>query len=230
MPAKLNIQTQDSNRKYEKASSPDDGRPRVGRSNPAAPSRGFSQREPPALQRRPTRPIEEQEEADRADLYDMYQGGGGSRASRDNRPSRSRQQRRYVDDDDASDYDDGSLDGAEFEMVSNNRRGQGSRSGSRAPSRRPEIRKIRVKVHAEEVRYIMIGTAIEFSDFTDRIRDKFGLRRRFKIKIKDEDVPDGDMITIGDYDDLEMAIQSSTGMARRQRQDIGKMEVRNCGI
>lgn len=179
------------------------------------------------MQRRPTRPIEEEDEADPADLYDMYQGGGGgSRMSRDSRPStRSRQQPRYIDEDDGSDYDDGSFDGAEFEMVSNNRRGQGSRSGSRAPSRRPEVRKIRVKVHAEDVRYIMIGPAIEFPDFVDRIKDKFGMRRRFKIKIKDEDMPDGDMITVGDQDDLEMAIQSSTSMAKRQRQDIAKMEV-----
>jgi hypothetical protein len=176
------------------------------------------------MQRRPTRPIEEEDEADPGDLYDMYQGGG-SRTSRDGRPSaRSRQQPRYIDDDDGSDYD-GSFDGAEFEMVSSNRRAQGSRSGSRAPSRRPEIRKIRVKVHAEEVRYIMVGTAIEFPDFVDRIKDKFGMRRRFKIKIKDEDVPDGDMITIGDQDDLDMAVQSSTSLAKRQRQDVAKMEV-----
>lgn len=178
------------------------------------------------MQRRPTRPIEEEDEADPADLYDMYQGrGGGSSVSRDSRPStRSRQQPRYPEEDDGSDYD-GSLGGAEFEMVSNNRRRQGSRSDSRAASRRPEIRKIRVKVHADDVRYLMIGTAIEFQDLVDRIKDKFGLRRRFKIKIKDEDMPDGDMITIGDEDDLEMAIQSATNQARRQRLEVAKMEV-----
>lgn len=70
----------------------------------------------------------------------------------------------------------------------------------------------------------MIGTSIEFSDFVDRIRDKFGLRRRFKIKMKDEDVPD-DMITMGDQDDLDVAIQSAKSAAKRQRQDVGKMEV-----
>jgi len=70
----------------------------------------------------------------------------------------------------------------------------------------------------------MIGTSIEFSDFVDRIRDKFGLRRRFKIKMKDEDVPD-DMITMGDQDDLDVAIQSAKSQAKRQRLDVGKMEV-----
>ncbi|KAK2612199.1 hypothetical protein QQS21_001775 [Conoideocrella luteorostrata] len=222
MPAKLTIQTQD-NRKYEKAPSPEEVRATRSASSSGA-SRGFSRRDPPSMQRRPTIPIEEEEEADTGDLYDMYQGGGNSRMSRDSRPSmRARQQPRYLDDDDGSDYDGGSLD--EFEMVSNNRRGQGSRSRSRAPSRRPEIRKIRVKVHAGDVRYIMIGTAIEYPDFVDRIRDKFGMRKRFKIKIKDEDMPDGDMITVGDQDDLEMAIQSSTGLAKRQRQDAAKMEI-----
>lgn len=98
-------------------------------------------------------------------------------------------------------------------------------NASRNTSRRPDIRKFRVKVHAEDVRYIMIGGAVEFPDFVDRIRDKFGLRRRFKIKIKDEDMPNGDMITMGDQDDLEMAMMSSKEAAKRQRQDIAKMEV-----
>ncbi len=111
-------------------------------------------------------------------------------------------------------------------MVSNNRRGPGSMSnGSRNTSRRPDVRKFRVKVHAEDVRYIMIGGAVEFPDFVDRIRDKFGMRRPFKIKIKDEDMPDGDMITMGDQDDLEMAMMSAKEAAKRQRQDIGKIEV-----
>lgn len=136
-----------------------------------------------------------------------------------------RQQPRYIEEEEeGSDYDDGSLDEAEFEMVSNNRRGPGSRSGSRAPSRRPDVRKVRVKVHADDVRYIMVGTAIEFPDLVDRVREKFGLRRRFKIKIKDEDMPE-DMITMGDQDDLEMAMQSATNAAKRQRQEVGKLEV-----
>ncbi|GFP58830.1 neutrophil cytosol factor 2 [Trichoderma asperellum] len=139
------------------------------------------------------------------------------------RPSRGAS--RYDDDDDGSDYDYGSFDEGEFEMVSSVRRGPGSVSRpSRAASRRPDIRKIRVKVHSDDVRYIMIGTSIEFSDFVDRIRDKFGLRRRFKIKMKDEDVPD-DMITMGDQDDLDVAIQSAKSQAKRQRLDVGKMEI-----
>ncbi|KAM3430100.1 hypothetical protein MY4824_007858 [Beauveria thailandica] len=229
--ARLNIQPQESNRKYEKASPPDDGRSNATRSaSSALPSRGFSQREPPPLQRRPTKTIEEDTYAN-GDVYDMYAGRkeresrgsrGGSRQEARRRPSG-----RYDDDDDgASDYDDGSLNGAEFEMVSNNRRAPGSVSNSsRNTSRRPDVRKFRVKVHAEDVRYIMIGGAVEFPDFVDRIRDKFGMRRRFKIKIKDEDMPDGDMITMGDQDDLDMAMLSAKEAAKRQRQEIGKIEV-----
>ncbi|EGX87807.1 PB1 domain protein, putative [Cordyceps militaris CM01] len=226
--ARLNIQSQESNRKYEKASfSPDDGRPNATRSaSSALPSRGFSQREPPPLQRRPTKTIEEDSYAN-SDVYDMYAGRkeresrGGSRQETRRRPSQ-----RYEEEDDApSDYD-GSLDGAEFEMVSNNRRVPGSVSnGSRNTSRRPDVRKFRVKVHAEDVRYIMIGGAVEFPDFVDRIRDKFGMRRRFKIKFKDEDMPNGDMITMGDQDDLEMAMLSAKEAAKRQRQEIGKIEL-----
>lgn len=210
---KLSIQTQENSRRYEKAMSPQD-RSKHSRSASANPSRGFSTREPPRRQR-----AIEEESPYGDEVYDMYGDGG-----RGSKQSRSRQQR-YDDDDDGSDYDYGSFDEGEFEMVSSVRRGPGSVSRPpRAASRRPDIRKIRVKVHSDDVRYIMIGTSIEFSDFVDRIRDKFGLRRRFKIKMKDEDVPD-DMITMGDQDDLDVAIQSAKSQAKRQRLDVGKMEI-----
>jgi hypothetical protein len=71
----------------------------------------------------------------------------------------------------------------------------------------------------------MVGAAVEFPDLVDRIRDKFGLRKRFKIKVRDDDMPNGDMITMGDQDDLEMVMMTVKSNARRQRQEIGKMEV-----
>lgn len=230
--AKLNIQQAEPQRRYEKANSatsPPEARQRPMRSASATPNRSYSQREPAPMQRRPTRQIQE-EDAYPDELYDMYQGGGprGSRGSQGRGQGRPRQQPRYVEEEeDGSDYDDGSFDEGDFEMVSNNRRAPSTMSGSsRAASRRPEVRKIRVKVHADDVRYIMVGAAVEFPDFVDRIRDKFGLRRRFKIKVKDEDMPDGDMITMGDQDDLDMVIMSTKSLARKQRQEIGKMEVR----
>jgi len=71
----------------------------------------------------------------------------------------------------------------------------------------------------------MIGVAVEFPDLVDKIREKFGLRKRFKIKVRDEDVPNGDMITMGDQDDLDMVIMSVKSNAKKERLDMGKMEV-----
>ncbi|RCI07630.1 hypothetical protein L249_1614 [Ophiocordyceps polyrhachis-furcata BCC 54312] len=215
-PAKLSISSDvTSSRRYLKSASPQDNRPWPARSASASTaSRGFPQR--------PSRQPVDDEDMYPDDLYDMYQGGGGygQRGSRPNNRARQR-----YDDDDGSDYDDGSLDGAEFEMVSNNRRGPSYRSGSRAPSRRGDVRKLRIKVHADDVRYVMVGVAIEFPDLVDCVREKFNLRRRFKMKIPDDEAPDGDLITLGDQDDLEMAIQFATDNARRQRQDVAKMEI-----
>lgn len=172
-------------------------------------------------------PIDEEAEEYPGEVYDMYQGG--SRASRGSN-RQPRQQPRYMEDEDAgSDYDEGSIDSGEFEMMPPARRGAPSSaaSSSRAASRRaPEIRKIRVKVHAPgDVRYVMVGAAVEYTDLVDRIRDKFAFRKKFKIKFKDEDMPDGEMITMGDQDDLDMAISSARQAARKARQDVGKLDV-----
>ncbi|KAL2195482.1 hypothetical protein P885DRAFT_79422 [Corynascus similis CBS 632.67] len=225
IPSRLNLEKIRSNERYEKAS-PDDGRSRPTRSASAAPSRGFAQREPPPPRRR----RDEEEDAYPDDVYDMYGGGGGSRSSRSQRSAGGRTRERYIEEEeeDGSDYDDASFDEGEFEMVSNNRRAGpgsvmsgGSRRGS---SRRDVLRTVRVKVHADDVRYIVVGPAIEFPDLVDRIQDKFGLRRRFKIKVRDDDSPE-DMITMGDQDDLDMVMQTVKQNARKQRTDTGKMEV-----
>lgn len=173
------------------------------------------------------------EETNTAELYDMYRGGGGGDMKgkqplrNDRRPSLQQAvpQSRYREDDGISGYGDVSYGGADPNLIPNGPGHRVSRSESRAPSRRPEVRNIRVKVHAADVRYVMVGTGIEYLDFVEKIRDKFGLRRRFKMKIKDEDMPEGDMITVGDQDDLEMAVQSSISLAIRQGHGIAKMEV-----
>lgn len=206
---KLNMDRIRPNGGYEKTSAS----PQDLRRKPSKVQRGYSQRAP--------RSAEQDDYQD--DLYDMYQGGGGG--SRGSRGQGSRRVPRYIEEEEeeGSEIEDGSFDEGEFEMM-NGRRGNSMMS--RGQSRRPDIRKVRVKVHAaDDVRYVMIGAAIEFPDFVDRIRDKFALRRRFKLKVRDDDVPNGDMITMGDQDDLEMVIMSVKSIARRQRQDIGKMEV-----
>ncbi|EEU39509.1 uncharacterized protein NECHADRAFT_81761 [Fusarium vanettenii 77-13-4] len=218
--AKLNIQQAEPNRRYEKAASPPDGRSRP------TPTRSASinsvrpmQRDPQPLQMRP-RQIPEQESFP-GEVYDMYQGPGGSRNSRGSAGSRRQRQRRYSEEDDGSDYD-GSINEGDFEMVGGGpRRGPGSVAGRR----RPEMTKIRVKVHADEVKLIMLSPNAEFSTLVDKVRDKFGLRRRFKIKVKDEDAPNGDMITMGDQDDLEMVIDAVRDEAKKQRTETGKMEI-----
>lgn len=226
MPPKLNIDRARNQDKYEKAASPQDNRPRApSRANTTTSSRSYPSRA------RQT-PIDE-DDAYPDDVYDMYSQGGGGGRRRSNAGSRRGQQRYMEDDDeDGSDYDGNSIDEGDFEMM-NPRRGTGSMSNagsSRGQSRRPEIRKVRVKVHSEDVRYIMVGTAVEFPDLVDRIRDKFGMRRRFKIKIRDEDSP-SEMITMADQDDLEMAMMFVKSQARKQKLEVGKLEVRgpeNC--
>jgi hypothetical protein len=223
MPPRLNIEKARPNERFEKESPQDRARPQ--RAASAAPARGFSQREPARR-----RQSAEEEDAYPDELYDMYQSGGnGNPRSSRGQGQRRQPPQRYIEEEDegGSDYDDGSFDEGDFEIVSNNRRPGTSSlsSGSRAMSRRPEIRKIRVKVHAGDVRYIMIGAAVEFPDLVDKIRDKFGIRRRFKIKVKDDDAPDGEMITMGDQDDLDMVIMTVKQQARKQRLDSGKMEV-----
>jgi hypothetical protein len=134
-------------------------------------------------------------------------------------------QRPIEEDEEVSDYD--SFDEGEFEMVSNRRPGTSTTgSGStRGSSRRPGLRTVRIKVHGEDVRLVTVGAAIEFPDLVDKIRDKFGLRQRFKLKVRDEDAPQSDMITVGDQDDLEMIMSSVKAAARKKREETGKLDV-----
>ncbi|KAH7393440.1 hypothetical protein BKA64DRAFT_644187 [Cadophora sp. MPI-SDFR-AT-0126] len=239
MPAKLNIEKARPNERYEvrdERISPQ--AQRIGTQRAASearppPGRQFSTRDSSRSRpQQPRRRSQEEEEDDYpGELYDMY--SGGARNSRGSRPAgnaRRQQQPKYIEEEEeyASDYDDGSFDENDFEMVSGSRAPPRVRAPSqtgRGQSRRPEIRKIRVKVHSEDVRYIMIGVAVEFPDLVDKIREKFGLRKRFKIKVRDDDMPNGDMITMGDQDDLDMVIMSVKSNARKERLDMGKMEV-----
>ncbi|KAK3380421.1 hypothetical protein B0T24DRAFT_194069 [Lasiosphaeria ovina] len=229
IPSKLNLENTRANDRYERTS-PDD-RPRPTRSASANPTRGFSQREPSR-----TRRDEDEGDGYNDDFYDMYQGGGGggsggggpasgSRSSRGQRNRRSERDR-YIEEEEGSDYDDASFDEGDFEMVSGRRPGTSTVSGAsrRGSARRAGPREIRIKVHAgNDVRYIMVGPAVELGDLERLIKNKFGLRREFRIKVKDDDFPDGEMVTVGDQEDLKMAMQPVNEAARAQRQDIGKM-------
>ena len=235
MPARLNIEKARPQEGYQIRDEPQMRSPqqpqRMGTQRTASeprgpPTRAYSTRDNQRGDRRPRRRVFDEGEEDEypGELYDMY------RKSRESKGGPRRQQPNYIEEEEenyASDYDDGSFDENDFEMVPP-RPGLRSRALSSlgsAQSRKPDIRKIRVKVHAEDVRYLMIGTAIEFPDLVDKIREKFGLRKRFKIKVRDEDVPTGDMITMGDQDDLDMVVMTVKASARKERLDMGKMEV-----
>lgn len=91
-------------------------------------------------------------------------------------------------------------------------RSSSRRATSRTRSRRPpalpepELKNMRIKVHYhDDTRYIMQTPDVAFEAFREKIRDKFGVRADFKLKIKDE----GDLITMGDRDDWDMAISAA---------------------
>lgn len=162
------------------------------------------------------------------EVYDLYQG----RSNRPSFASRSRQAKPsrpvYIEEEEEDDYVlSDELEDTSFEMVSRSNKPQihqQRRSASRREPAAPALSpKIRVKVHASDTRYVFITPSPQFTlrDFSQQIRDKFGMRSNFKIEIKD----DGDMITMADDDDLDMACQTARAEARRQNAEMAKMEV-----
>jgi hypothetical protein len=153
---------------------------------------------------------------------DAYSQPRGSRGAY----TRSKQSRRpaYIEEEDEDDYDGSDLDDAEFEMMSRSktRKRSPARSTRSGGSNRAAVgSKIRVKVHAGDTRYVFINQDTTMREFWQQIKEKFGVRNNFKVEIKD----DGDMITMADQDDLDMAIDSAKSMARRENSDMAKLEV-----
>lgn len=89
------------------------------------------------------------------------------------------------------------------------------------------MRKIRVKVHAnDDTRYIMLNTPlIEYDDFESRVREKFGIRGKLRMLMRDFDDEPGQMITMADQDDLDVLLNHVKSTARKERNEMGKMEV-----
>jgi hypothetical protein len=138
-----------------------------------------------------------------------------SRTGKSSRPA-------YIDEEDEDEYDGSDVDDADFEMVSRSKTRRRSPARSTTSSGRGGTGgKVRVKVHASDTRYVFITPNTSMRDFVQSIREKFGLRQNFKVEIKD----DGDMITMADEDDLDMAIQTAKGLARKEGTDVPKMEV-----
>lgn len=158
------------------------------------------------------------------DYYDNDDGYQPSRGSR-GAYARSKQGRRpaYIEEEEEDDYDGSDLDDAEFEMMSRSksRRRSPARSTRSGGSNRAVGSKIRVKVHGVDTRYVFITQDQTIREFWQSIREKFGVRNNFKVEIKD----DGDMITMADQDDLDMAVQTAKSLARKEGSDMAKMEV-----
>ncbi|KAI1815873.1 hypothetical protein GGS20DRAFT_299932 [Poronia punctata] len=222
MPAKLNIP--DSNgrsNKYEKTVSPQSQPERRMPLRAASEARSPPQRSYPRAEL-PRSRISRDDDGYPEDVYDMYSGNSGS--ARRSQGSRRNQPRYIEEEEEASDYD--SFNEGEFEIVSNRRPAASTTGSIRSGSRRPEIRNVKVKVHAsEDVRSFLVSVNIEYPDLVEKVRDKLGLRRRFKIKVRDDDAPQSDMITMGDQDDLELIMMGVKAMARKKREDMGKLEV-----
>lgn len=162
------------------------------------------------------------------DVYDMYGRPADDRPSYGGR-SRSRPQPRpmYIEEEEEDSFDQSDIDSGEFEMVpttrarSTRRPSTNTRQRGQSQRRSMGLRTIRVKVHADDTRYVFLDPNSGFDAFVGQIRDKFALRQNFKIKIKD----DQDMITMSDQDDLDMAIMTCKQQAKREKAEMGKMEV-----
>lgn len=180
---------------------------------------------------RPRITSDEDESMYAEDVYDMYGRTGGDRPSYGGR-SRSRPQQRpmYIEEEEEDSFDQSDIDSGEFEMVPtrarSTRRPSSNRPRGQSQRRSMGLRTIRVKVHADDTRYVFLDPNARFDAFVGQIRDKFALRTSFKIKIKDEQ----DMITMSDQDDLDMAIMTCKQEARREKAEMGKLEVSSAQI
>ncbi|RKF58411.1 putative nadph oxidase regulator [Erysiphe neolycopersici] len=167
------------------------------------------------------------------ELYDLYSNPGRRNSERNNNSSRQRSTsvaRSYQEDYEVdSDYEGDSYDEGDFEMISvkGPRRSQtvSNYGPQKSLSRKFDLQKVRIKVHCEDVRYVMVNIDIEFSELIDRIREKFNIQNRFKLKIRESNEPNSDMITLADQDDLDTILITVRSVARKERAEVGKMEV-----
>lgn len=249
-PERLNLSSQDDRRPSLNKELPRIGTQRTA-SEPRGPSRNYANRNRRDYPNSKGRLFMEAtpREGDDADideypdeLYEMYGSPPASNryssdryqdrraSSRRRDRSRSRRRPQYIseeeEDDDFGPSNTSSL--SDFEMLNSNRPPPRNRSRSRpnmgrGQSRRaPELKNIRVKVHnGDDTRYVMVGSAVLFEDFVDRVREKFGVRTRFKLKVRDE----GDYITLGDGDDWDMCLANVRKEAKREGVDLGKVEI-----
>lgn len=197
--------------------------------------RGYGNGPPPSRSRlfgeqRPQEDIEEYDD----ELYDMYNDSEGYGNGYNGGNRSQRKQSQWNRGSYEQDHDSFSEELDDFEMMEP---APGRRNTTAGATRRPsravrngggggaadgDIRSVRVKMHYEDdTRYIMCGTNVDFEEFQDKVRDKLELRNRIRIKIKDE----GDLITVGDADDWNMQVIMARKSAKRDGDDMARMEV-----
>jgi hypothetical protein len=183
-----------------------------------APGRSESQR---SRQQREYRPRRRGSDDDVIDEY--YEEDNYEPRRSNTRSKQSSRRPAYIEEEDEDDYDGSDIDDAEFEMISRakSRKRSPARSSKSGGTNRGTSIKIRVKVHAGDTRYVFINQGTTVREFWQAIREKFGVRNNFKVEIKD----DGDMITMADQDDLDMAIETARGQAKKDGSDVAKLEV-----
>lgn len=159
------------------------------------------------------------------DVYQMY----GRQSAKPKKKHRSKQQQEYFDEED--EYINSSPDetSAIVQPLQTHRQShsRGPSVSSQSSSKRTEMRKIRVKVHAnEDTRYIMVNTAyIDYGEFESKVREKFHIKGKMRMLMRDFDDEPGQMITMADQDDLDVLVSHVKTTARRERNEMGKMEV-----
>lgn len=180
----------------------------------------------------PRRDVAEGDDADideyPDELYDLYRNTAHSnpymsapkRAPSDTRLQPQRYEERSSGGSSLDDFE--MLNDAGGVMSIRNRDVSRSRSNAGAASRPVDIRTVRVKTrHGDDTRYLMVSTTIMFEEFLERVREKLNMKGKFKVMMKDE----GDMITLGDRDDWEVALQTSRREAKKAGEEMARMEV-----
>ena len=163
------------------------------------------------------------------ELYDLYRSTAYSNPySSNSKRSRPEDRPRFGQNRyDERDSGGSSLD--DFEMLNDaggtisSRTRDPSRSRGTSRSRRPvDIRTLRVKMHhGDDTRYLMVSTTVMYEEFLDRVMEKLGMKGRCKIRMRDE----GDMITVGDRDDWDLAVQTCRREARKAGEEMARLEV-----
>ena len=68
----------------------------------------------------------------------------------------------------------------------------------------------------------MASAAPNYLELLEQVRMKFSLKSEIRLRIKDED---GDMVTVGDQDDLDLAVMACKESAELERAEMGKLEI-----